>query len=276
MESLLLRIFPLIATFIWQGLINAQDQSLSLPYSFTFEAEPKGLLNEESFKRDYRSVRWTEFYDRISISGKPGELEDQCLQAKYPKNTYGPKENGGQFLMELPVADEYYLSYSFYFCKGFDFRKGGKLPGLTSGGAKYTGGNRPVNGDGWSARFMWLKNGKFIIYLYYADMKGRYGEELELNSRIARKEWNQLVQHIRINQPGQSNGILEVWLNGKKVLSRNNIRFHKGEHGKIDSFYFSTFHGGNDPSWAPKQDSYILFDNVVIDTIPPGHSSGPT
>jgi hypothetical protein len=34
----------------------------------------------------------------------------------------------------------------------------------------------------------------------------------------------------------------------------------------IDPFYFRTFFGGSDPSWAPAKDEYAAFDRCVIGT----------
>ena len=63
----------------------------------------------------------------------------------------------------------YTLSYDLYFEPGFDFAKGGKLPGLASavfdsgctddGSAKRT----PAN---WSERVMWRENGRVELYSY--------------------------------------------------------------------------------------------------------------
>jgi len=71
-----------------------------------------------------------------------------------------------------------------------------------------------------------------------------------------------------MNTVGQNNGILEAWFDGEKVLSVNNFIYRKTDTIGINLFYFSTFFGGNDSSWAPSTDQQILFDNFAISTKP--------
>ena len=84
----------------------------------------------------------------------------KVLRVAFPKGRSAPRTGGLQFSVNIPSADEYWLSYQVKFEPGFDFRKGGKLPGLTSGGSRYTGGKKPTAGDGWSARYMWRTGGR--------------------------------------------------------------------------------------------------------------------
>ena len=172
--------------------------------------------------------------------------------------------------MNLPPAEEYWLSYRVKFEEGFDFRRGGKMPGLTSGGGKFTGGRHPTEGEGWIARYMWTRGGGAIVYFYSVDMPGKWGEGLKLPGvTFIPGRWHRLTQHIRINAPGQADGVLEVWFDGKQVYQDTRERFRRGRQGLIDSFYFSTFHGGNTPDWAPKTDSAARFDDILITADPP-------
>ena len=38
----------------------------------------------------------------------------------------------------------------------------------------------------------------------------------------------------------------------------------KSDGEKVDRFYFSTFHGGSGPDWAPTETCYIWFDDIII------------
>ena len=64
--------------------------------------------------------------------------------------------------------DDLYCSYYVRFAPGFDYVKGGELPGL-AGGAANTGGNKPTGRDGWSARMMWRTGGEVVQYVYHVD-----------------------------------------------------------------------------------------------------------
>ncbi|MEP0367034.1 MAG: polysaccharide lyase [Cyclobacteriaceae bacterium] len=226
-----------------------------------FEQSALGDYDRVSIEADFDSIEWALTKQRGHIVS--GENENQFLRVSFPKGSVGPEQGGIQFVRPLKPAKEYYLTYDLYFEEGFDFSKGGKLPGLTSGGATYTGGVHPDEGQGWSARYMWVAN-KPIVYLYYKDMAGKYGESLPLNAEIKPGNWYTFTQHIRVNQPDQENALIEVWINGQKVGSKENFALRKGDLGLIDSFYFSTFHGGATADWAPQTDSYIRFDNFRI------------
>ena len=168
-----------------------------------------------------------------------------------------------------PPSEELWLSYYVKFGTGFDFRRGGKLPGLASGGGRYTGGNRPVNGEGWSARYVWRPEGGAAVYLYYVDMPDQWGEGLALQEfTFTPGTWHQVTQHIKLNTNDDANGVLETWVDGTQYLSRADIRFRLGDQGLIDSLYFSTFHGGKKQDWAPRVDSTAFFDGFVVSREP--------
>ena len=64
-----------------------------------------------------------------------------------------------------PPADSMHLRYAVRFPPGFNFVKGGKLPGLY-GGVGNTGRRIPTGEDGFSARVMWRKHGDGEVYAY--------------------------------------------------------------------------------------------------------------
>lgn len=235
-----------------------------------FESNSIGPYSSEGLERDWPKIVWAGLYDRAHIV-QDDEARGRVLRIAYPAGSVGPAQGGGQFLVSLPPSEELWLSYRIKFGRGFDFRLGGKLPGLTAGGGKYTGGTIPKEGDGWSARYMWRKGGKVDVYAYYVDMPGPWGHMFVLDeaATFVPGQWHQLTQRVKINTPDQSNGVLEVWFDGKKVFSQANIRWRIGHQGRIDSLYFSTFHGGNSDDWAPRNDSFAFFDDFSISREPP-------
>lgn len=194
---------------------------------------------------------------------------NKVLRVDYPAQSVGPAEGGAVFIVSIPPAPEYYLSYRVRLEAGFDFARGGKLPGLSSGGGKYSGGRVPVDGDGWSARLLFKPGGKAGVYLYHAGMKGPWGDTLPLSAPFRPGQWHTIVQHVRVNHGDQHDGILEVWMDGVSTLERHDLQLRRGEKGLIDSLCFSTFHGGNNPSFAPTRDSHASFDDFVISETPP-------
>jgi len=179
------------------------------------------------------------------------------------------------------------LEYNVIFEPGFDVKaKGGKLPGF-GGGTVPTGGISRT--DGFSARFMWRSSstsGKVQLYSYlyangstetYVDLVYPNGSKV----LVAPGEKITMKQRIKMNTGNNSDGILQVWVNGQLVLDNKKVAFSKNltKQVYVDVFYFSTFFGGGDTSWAPGNDCYISFNNIKVTytggspSIPPSPSS---
>ena len=238
-------------------------------FELNFNATTEGKYTKQNLIKEAGEIRWSLLGDRANIIKDPLGEKGNILKVDYPKGTVGPETNGIQFIKSLPVSNEYYLDYYVYFEEGFDFRQGGKLPGLTSGGSKYTGGNHPDNGEGWSARYMWVKKGEAIVYFYYVDMKSKYGDAVKSGINFETKKWYRLTQRIKLNENNLSNGIMQVWIDGKEVINNTDVRYRLWGKGDIDTFYFSTFHGGATEDWSPQNDSFALFDNIKVTTQKP-------
>jgi len=238
-------------------LVPAQ-QSASLLVDFNRHDD--GIYTTTMLKKDWLRRRWSSLYNRASIVSGSGGIDGKRLRVFYPAGGYKPKFSGGQFQVKIkPYRDEYYLDYYVKFNAGFDFGKGGKLPGL-AGGRRNTGNDR-ATGDGWSIRYMWNRSRKVSLYIYHMDQRKNHGDNWYLRGRKFKVgRWHRLTQRVKLNTNNEADGILEVWLDGKKLLSRSNVRFRANGQAAISTFYFSTFHGGSKPSWAPKKDSYAEFD----------------
>ena len=78
--------------------------------------------------------------------------------------------SGNSSATATPVPSKAYtLSYKVFFEPGFDFAKGGKLPGLAArafdSGCTEDGSSKR-SGDNWSVRLMWRANGRVELYSY--------------------------------------------------------------------------------------------------------------
>ncbi|MDF7822748.1 hypothetical protein P4B35_01880 [Pontiellaceae bacterium B12227] len=230
-----------------------------------FERFAPMIYADLEFSEYWKNVSWAHLYGKLAVveNGSQGKV----LRISYPEGGVGPQETGSHFVLNLPPADEYELSYKVMFEQGFDFRLGGKLPGLTSGGEKYTGGIHPTKGEGWSARFMWREGGSAELYLYYVDNKSEWGDQHPFEGVVMQTgRWYEFRQRIRLNAPDGKDGRIQAWLDGKKVVDLKGLRLRIGELGEIDAFYFSTFHGGQTPEFAPMNDSFARFDDFLIKT----------
>lgn len=256
---------------------------VSKPYKVDFENHQSGSYTLEMMQRDFPSADWYHGYeyDRASIVKENG---NSVLRIKYPQGCVGPNYGEGcgiQIKWNLPEpSNRMWVQYRIKFEEGFDFRKGGKLPGLC-GGKAYTGGNKPASkGDGWSARIMWRENGSIYQYMYYVEQIGNYGDYWEWKDEAATTSgfvpgrWHTVTTEIILNtvnagvQTGNHDGSLRSWLDGQLVLEKNGLRLVDFDDQLIDWFYISTFHGGSSSDWAPLHDSYICYDDIVISKSP--------
>jgi hypothetical protein len=231
-----------------------------------FDAHPEGAYEMRIFRRDWANASLGQFHKRAAITTEP---KGKSLRVSYPKGSLGPNEGGGVFRQKLAPLSSHSLSYRVLFEKGFDFRRGGKLPGL-GGGKANTGGEKPT-GDGWSARYMWGEGGKLGLYLYHLDQKTKYGDRIQLKAKAVPGKWLTLSQVVQVNTPGKADGRIQVWLNEKLALDQKGLRLRgkvAPEVALVDQFLFSTFHGGGARDWAPRRDSHARFDDFVLSPRP--------
>lgn len=202
--------------------------------------------------------------DNAGIGGK-------ALRVTYPAGQIGPAASGGLFVVNLPPSDEYYLSYRVLFEDGFDFAKGGKIPGLSSGGAVFSGGNIPDEGQGWSARMAWGGDRSLSLYLYWCGQaSSQCGDTLHLRKAfLTPGVWHSIVQRVKINAPNQADAVIQVWFDGQLKFAKENFQLRSGDLGRADSFLFSTFPGGSTLDFAPAEDCHAQFDRFQVTTLPP-------
>ena len=211
---------------------------------------------------------------RAEIIGGNEAYEGQSLRIHYPQGGVGPGEGGVQWQMPLGDSyDELYLSYRLRFSEGFDFVLGGKLPGLV-GGTSPTG--CVADDTGFSARGMWRSDGEAVQYMYWPDKVAACGDDYPYTNANGMVQfqpgvWHTVQSRIKINTPGQPDGVLQAWLDGELVLDVQDFvyRLADGTYS-IDGMYFSTFFGGSSPEWGPTADEIIDYDDFVICTGPVG------
>ena len=212
--------------------------------------------------------------NRSVITDSESYSGDQSLRITHLPN----ETSGGSAVWDLPSENEYYLSYRVKFADNFDFdgsrKSGGKLPGLggrDEGGDLCSGGKTCTGVNGFSSRYMWRKNGRAELYLYHMDKPDQWGERFYFEGSdgsekyFQRGKWHNLIQRVKINDGNQSNGEVDVWLDGEQVLSIDDLRFVNNNQG-IDSLYFSTFHGGSGSEWLPEREVYSYWDDFVVST----------
>lgn len=210
-------------------------------------------------------------------NAKPQDAPTLAIRITYPEGSINPGNpdapaGGYQFKVAFPNSMlAVGLSYSVYFDDDFEFQKGGKLPGLY-GGTSPTGGAEGAGDEGFSARFMWRQHGDGELYGYFpacgGEEKGnKWGLSIGRgNWQFGPGKWVTLEQYIVMNDPERRDGQLYVWADGRLVISCENVQFRNNENFGVDGFYFSTFFGGNESTWASPKTQCALFRDFKIYT----------
>jgi len=193
------------------------------------------------------------------------------LRASFPQGAVGPDEGGGGWRMPFASREEAELRYTVRFEEGFDFNKGGKLPGLCGGPKTITGGDAVSGKEGFSVRLMWRKEGRCQAYVYHMDQPSKYGDEFDFPGtfRFPVGVPVTIRLQVRINTPSKKDGTIRIWttlLGGAEQLQleKTGLRFRQVNDYGIDSILFNTFHGGSDKSWGPARDVAADFSGFEV------------
>lgn len=215
--------------------------------------------------------RWGEQNLQVLNSADSG-LGSPALRVNYPEGTSSPsdaEEGGAGFVMPVPAlrqADRACLRYQVRFQPGFDFVKGGKLPGLY-GGDGPTGGDEVTGENGFSMRFMWRKQGQGELYEYVVNKDSDYGESVGRGLwRFTPGQWVTVEEEIVLNDPDQENGIARVWIDGQPTLEQQGIVYRTTDEVQIDGLMFSTFFGGHGSDWRTPRDQSVDFADFTLMT----------
>lgn len=256
--------------------------------SINFNNLPEGQLTEALLKQSWGEVTGIKGIKegRCSIVNLDGE---KVLEVLYPKGKFGNNEGGAKWNIKFDKPyEECTLEYKVRIPTGFDFVRGGKLPGLY-GGSGPAGGASTEEADGFSVRTMWRELGVLCQYVYYMDRdeSKKWGADFLWTTRsdknfpitkdmwkdmsghfedriyLVPDKWHTLKTYIKMNTPGQEDGKIVCHFNGIEVVNLN-LRFRKDLSFAIDQFKFTTFFGGNEDSWAPTKDEKIYFKDFKL------------
>ena len=238
----------------------------------TFSGDP-GLYTVNQWKHDWPGC---EFENGI-MQGRIARMNNdgtKWLRVNYAAGQIGPEQNGAGWRWTFGRRDAAELTYILRFGRGFDWVKGGKLPGLCGGPDNVSGG-RPANGmNGFSARLMWRKDGRGEAYVYHKNQKSDYGDSFSFpgDFRFPTDTPVRIRERVTMNDAGKRNGTLQVWIAlGDKperlVVEHAGMEWRAANTFGVDSIYFETFHGGGDSSWAPTRGCWAEFGEFRIASV---------
>ena len=186
-----------------------------------------------------------------------------------------------------PEPEEMWMRYWIRFPVGFrvDSPDRGKLPGfagLYSGNCR---GGRPSTSSApcWSARMSFqpvyagdglptipydpdkVTRVGWYAYLLSSSGAGQDGQNLAWDpnlSTLQHGRWYCIEGRVKMNSLGQSNGVLEGYVDGARAYQRANLTFRRSSESqlKVRSLWFDVYYGGDGTS--PTNNS-ILFDSLA-------------
>ncbi|MEM9069287.1 MAG: polysaccharide lyase [Myxococcota bacterium] len=212
-------------------------------------------------------------------------LVGRALRARIPEGENTGLNTSYYFMEEVGEEPEE-IYFRYYLRLGDDWNQsiqGGKLPGIA--GTYNTagwGGRRSDGTNGWSARGLFIEtipadaNNPLAgftpvgSYVYHADMEGTFGDNYVWTDRwgagghggvFERDRWYCLEHYVRMNTPGETDGILRGWVDGRLSVERTAMRFRTVDSLRIERIWMNLFHGGTPVS---PYDQHVFIDNVVI------------
>ena len=254
-------IFSCFLSFLAHSAVSADHDKTPKPLCWTdFETPDELGLYKQLVRNQF-----------LEISDGQGVEDSVALRATYCGYPRGSQRILTRFKLPRKL-DEATLVFDVKFDKAFQFLKGGKLHGL--GPDKAITGGKKMQPDGWSARAMWRPKG-LGSYVYCQNKEGKHGQGPDdINEHEFKTgRYYSLSYHVRLNDPvDEANGFIRIYIDGKLVSEDRDIMFRSidNEQSKITTLMFSTFHGGQDPSWAPKDENgdytevYSYFDNFAV------------
>ncbi|KAF4610734.1 hypothetical protein D9613_006650 [Agrocybe pediades] len=220
-----------------------------------------------------------------------------AMKAHYPQGSYtfGNYPQGGFSFyapgpsnVDLTTAKEATFGYSVFFPEGFAFNLGGKLPGLYGGNSEEqaigcSGGSRST--ACFSARLMWRENGAGEFYTYLppytipafsannkvcnvapkSDCNPEYGASVGRGAfKFATGAWTTISERVKLNDVGQANGELELFVNGQSVINVGGLILRDSAAGRIRGMQMQTFFGGSKPQFKSPKDQDLFFSDFSV------------
>ncbi|KAI5116822.1 hypothetical protein M0805_002880 [Coniferiporia weirii] len=215
-------------------------------------------------------------------------------EAVYPAGSWNPSNTplggfgmyvGGSDAFKAAIdngANEVVFGYSVMFEDGFEFNKGGKLPGAFGGDGSEafgcSGGRQDARSNCFDGRFMWRAEGAGELYTYLPLTTANSVAQLAVPGTIANDDygfsvgrgsfafptntWVSILQRVKMNTPGAEDGEVRVWIDGNETITLYNVTLRDDENATIQGMQFQTFFGGSTSDWASPKDQKAWFADV--------------
>lgn len=266
------------------------DLALRYPNDRGIERDPDVWLATDFEAADWRAA-WT-YVSPVSRAERvplpEGEralpASGHALRVRVPKGANLGLDMGFDFAAKLGYEPEevflrYYLRLADDWVPTVD---GGKLPGLSATYGKAGWGGRRTDGrSGWSMRGHFNRapsaanplHGRTTVgtYAYHADMEEEYGDLWSWTRGgagiLERERWYCLEQRVKLNTPGEHDGIVQAWVDGAVALDKREVRLRVAPTLRVERVWMNVYHGGTAPA---DRDMHLYLANVVVARTPIG------
>jgi len=217
------------------------------------------------------------------VPGSNGTSPDGgiAMQVNYPAGSFSNATGGAQFYSlwnSTTPFQSMLVSYEIAFDEGFNWVKGGKLPGLRGGPVLNgcDGGKQPNGSDCFSARLMWRTDGEGEVYAYIPQTdlcndsgiicNSDFGISVDRGSfSFPSGQWSRISLLVQLNSPpSESNGFVAMYFNDVAAISQSGLQMRSSSAATAGGLFFSTFFGGNDSTWATPVDTHTYFRNFQL------------
>ncbi len=251
----------------------------------------KGISEDQNviFATGFESPKWAEEWTQtapraaLDVTASDPERKFEALDGKALSALIAKGASTGLntlYKFQKKIGSEPEKIYFRYYLRLADdwnqTVQGGKLPGISGTyGVAGWGGRKSDGNNGWSAR------GKFNLtipadnplagmtpigtYCYHADMAGFYGTNWiwskDYRGFLEKNRWYCIEQHLKLNTPGEKDGIIRAWIDGRPAFEKTDIRFRHVDKPKIEQIWMNVYHGGTKRS---PYDQHVCIDKVVV------------
>jgi len=224
-------------------------------------------------------------------------LPTEAWEAYYPKGSINPSapipggfgfyvSGSAEFSKRLKEgATHAVFSYRMMLDPGWEWVKGGKLPGIYGGVGDLaygcTGGRKEQRCKCFDLRPMWRSKSSGELYAYLpltsnnasrllavppiSKENADYGFSVGRDAfkfDVAVGQWVSLAFRVKLNTVGSEDGEIQLWVNGVSVISVKGLTLRESEEGRIRGMHFQTFFGGHSDDWAAPKDLRSWFADV--------------
>jgi hypothetical protein len=184
------------------------------------------------------------------VKDAPAPLAMSVVLAKATAPQQGSNESkgGATFPWEPRVLQgkaNACLSYQVLFPAGFDFQRGGALPGIA-------GADAGEQGDKFLARLAWrpkATGGATVRITENGTTRSLPAERQAFE--FPRGKWVKLEQEVVLNTPKNNDGVLRVWVDGTLAIDRADMNYRAKPDVMISGVSVDVFYGSGPDEVQP-------------------------